>query len=197
MTIQRVIDEYPKAILSQGTSFYRVRKNPRVPLANEEYDSPPNEFLGKGRLDSVDAPILYASQDLEACIHEYRVTIEDELYVATISLQNNITVLDLSDWIEEKVTEFDSLTIAIHFLFNAADHSYEILRDIAIATRMAGLDGILYPSYFTQIHRSDQTIRNIALFGRPVRDGIVKVDCINRVILNKVNYDIHFGPASF
>jgi hypothetical protein len=36
---------------------------------------------------------------------------------------------------------------------------------------------------------------NVALFGRPVKDGRVKVTCINRLVLHKVRYDLRFGPA--
>jgi len=36
---------------------------------------------------------------------------------------------------------------------------------------------------------------NVALFGRPLHDGIVGVTCINRLILRKERYDIGFGPV--
>ena len=37
------------------------------------------------------------------------------------------------------------------------------------------------------------SIPNVALFGQPVRDGILRVAGINRVGLRRVVYDIHFG----
>ena len=36
---------------------------------------------------------------------------------------------------------------------------------------------------------------NVGIFGRPIEDGRIEVSCINRVMLHKVHYDIHFGPA--
>lgn len=198
LVIQRIISEYPKITLKKNTTFYRLRKNSNRPTVFEEYDSPPDKFLQSGRLDSRALPILYGSQDLEVCIHECRVTIEDELYVANLVLQKDLTILDLTEWIIEKdVTEFESLNMAIHMLFRAPEHSYEIIRDIAIAANNANIDGIIYPSYYSKVHAKEDTIKNIGLFGRPIKDDIVRVRSINRLILNKVAYDYQFGPASF
>lgn len=195
--IKKILAQFPSVLLPPKTSYYRLRKNPETPSASSEYDTPPDEFLGTGRLDSTAVPVLYASQDLEACVHECRVTVEDALYVGSISLTREITLLDLTAEIHEEETEFESLQITIHFLFSAASHSYEILRDIAKAARVAEFDGILYPSYFSQVHRQDETVKNVAIFGRPIAEVTVTVDCIDRVILKKVIYDIHFGPADF
>jgi hypothetical protein len=38
-------------------------------------------------------------------------------------------------------------------------------------------------------------IGNLALFGRPIEQGRVRVLCINKLILNRVVYSIHFGPV--
>ena len=118
---------------------------------------------------------------------------------------------------EEHVTEFESLDIALHMLFLAGHHSYEISREIASAAHECGFDGLVYPSYFTLLrtgatplektygvslrmfpefreHTRKNTISNLALFGRPVLDGSITVRCINRVMLNKVEYRLHFGP---
>lgn len=108
--------------------------------------------------------------------------------------------------------------MAVHMLFFAADHSYEITRAIAIAAGKAGFDGLLYPSYFSQVRSGAMPFEtvygisvrrfrnaakyatagifaNVALFGRPVKDGRVEVACINRLVIHKVHYDFRFGPA--
>jgi hypothetical protein len=108
--------------------------------------------------------------------------------------------------------------MAIHFLFLASKHSYPICRQIAKEAMKCGYDGIIYPSYFSYIrtgeipfdtvygmsirrisHLKDyaqsQSIPNVILFGRPVKEGKVTVDCINKIIINKVSYDLTFGPA--
>lgn len=38
-------------------------------------------------------------------------------------------------------------------------------------------------------------IPNLALFGRPIAQGAVLVRCINKLILNRVEYGIQFGPV--
>jgi hypothetical protein len=127
--------------------------------------------------------------------------------------------LDLSAaLIEEHVTEFESLDMAVHMLFLAGKHSYEITRAIAVAARASGYDGLIYPSYFSLLrtggmpfetsygishrrlpmfadHEKAKTIPNLALFGRPIEQGTVAVRCIDKLILNRVEYGIHFGPV--
>ncbi len=132
-----------------------------------------------------------------------------------------LKLLDLSALLEEEhVTEFDSLDIAIHFLFLAGMYSYDICRQTALKAKERGLDGIIYPSYFSYIrtgafpfetvygisirripqlmhYAQSQNIPNLALFGRPVSENKVTVDCINKVVINRVCYDITFGPAYY
>src|SRR5690606_24463786 len=180
--------------------------------------TPPSEFLGGFRFDKKGFPVLYGSPDLELCIHECRTTVEDNLYVAKLVPVQNLKMLDLSSLIDEDATEFESLDLTIHFLFLAGHHSYDICRDLAIKANGKGFDGIIYPSYFSYVrtgsipfdtvhgisirklpplkeYAQSQSIPNVALFGRPIKEGKIKIDCINRVIINKVSYDLTFGPC--
>lgn len=217
--IERILQEYPTRILTPNDSFYRVRVNPTDPGDQAQYDSPPPGCPGKGRLDTPGAPVLYGSADLEVCLHECRVTAEDDLYVATIVPLRSLRLLDVSILLkEEHVTEFESLDMSVHMLFLAGTHSYRISRAIADAARSSGFDGIVYPSYFSllrlgempfqtvygishrripslQEYEQSKAIPNLALFGRPVADGIASVQCINRVVLSRVGYEFHFGPT--
>jgi hypothetical protein len=217
--VDRILAEYPTRTLSQTESFYRIRVSPNAPSDPSQYDSPPPQSAGRGRLDSSGQPVLYGSTDLEVCVHECRVTAEDDLFVATLSPKRPLRLLDLSVLLkEEDITEFESLDISVHMLFLAGKHSYKITRSIADAARVAGYDGLVYPSYFSllrigqmpfqttygishrripqyQNHEQAKAIPNLALFGRPVASGSVSVNCINRLILSRVGYDFHFGPT--
>ena len=220
--LARVLSEYPAREIDPPFSFYRIRKDPKSPSEHHEYDSPPASLSGSGRLDAVGAPVLYASPDLEVCVHECRVTAEDELYVATLEPARQLRVLDLSVVLQESdgVTEFESLDMAVHMLFLAGKHSYDISRDIAAAARSAGFDGLIYPSYFSllrlgamplrttyglshrripqlQAHEQSFAVPNLAVFGRPIEAGLVKVKCINKFVLNRIGYEFHFGPVNF
>jgi hypothetical protein len=140
---------------------------------------------------------MYGSQDLQVCIHECRVTAEDELYVASLAATRDLNLLDLTHLLyEEHVTEFESLDMAVHMLFLAGPHSYEITRLIAQGARAAGYDGVIYPSYFSLLrtggmpfetaygislrrfpqaagYERAKIIPTLGLFGRPVREGTV------------------------
>lgn len=217
-TINRILHEYPERNIGPEDYFYRIRKEPSNPSKPLEYDSPPNFLAYDGRLNPHNFPILYASPDLEICMHECRVTAEDELYVATLIPNIPLRLLDLSVLLkEEKTTEFESLDMAIHMLFLAGRHSYEITRAIATTAFVSGFDGIIYPSYFSllrlgimpfetvygisyrripqyQGHEQAKSIPNLAIFGRPIKRQLLSIKCINKLIINRVKYDFHFGP---
>lgn len=219
--VERILSEYPERVVGQDVSFYRIRKGHKNPSNPLEYDSPPEHLAGGGRLDMKGSPVLYASPDLQVCVHECRVTAEDEIYVATLRPKRPLKLLDLSVLLkEEDVTEFESLDMSVHMLFLAAKHSYKITRDIAAKAREVGFDGLVYPSYFSLLrlgvmpfqtvygisHRripqyseyeQAKSIPNLALFGRPIEKGDVVVETINKLILSRVAYDFHFGPVSF
>ena len=91
--------------------------------------------------------MLYASPDLQACIHELRVTAEDDLYVATFAPVSTLRLLDLAALLthEDAATEFDSLDMAAHMLFLAGMHFYSIARRIALAAHAAVLTGLCTP----------------------------------------------------
>ena len=216
--LQRIVKEYPQALMQPNDEFFRIRLRPESPTNSSEYDSPPIHMVGAGRLDAVDFPVLYGSTDLEVCIHECRAVAEDEIFMATLRPTRELRVLDLSCLLEEDVTEFESLDLAVHMLFLARNHAYEHSRAIARAALEAGFDGVCYPSYYSLLRigampfetvygisvrklpgakarEKWKTIPNIALFGRPVEEGKVCVACINRLVLRRVSYQLEFGPA--
>ena len=113
--MNRIITEYPSVVLPEGQVFYRIRKDPEKQDSFSEYDSPPVALAGSGRLDSAGFPVMYGFQDLQICVHECRVTAEDELYLATLAPTRNLRLLDLTELLSvEKVTEFESLDMAVH-----------------------------------------------------------------------------------
>ena len=217
--IERILREYGSRTLTVQDTFYRIRKNPDEPSHREQYDSPPAE-LSNGRLNTPNLPALYASPDLQTCLHECRVTVEDDLFMATLRPTRDLKLLDVAALLDEprKVSEFESLDLAVNMLFLAGTHSYPIARELSHAVRSAGFDGIVYPSYFSMLrngakpfettygiwHRRIPQYRkfeeakvsaNFAVFGRPIHEGLVDVCCINRVVLSTVLYGVHFGPG--
>lgn len=218
--VNRILMEYPSRTLAPTEAFYRLRVNPKTPDQPSQYDSAPPEFAGKRRLDSKGNPVLYGSPDLEVCIHECRVTVEDDIFVATLSATRDLRLLDLSVLLKEDngVTEFESLDLTVHMLFLAGRHSYKLARTVAEAARNAGFAGIVYPSYFSllrlgrmplettygishrrinelQEHEQSKSIPNLALFGKPIESGAVTVGCIDRLVIGRVGYEYHLGPT--
>ncbi|HEX8470051.1 MAG TPA: RES family NAD+ phosphorylase [Brevundimonas sp.] len=216
--IQRILAEYPVFSLQPGDPFFRLRKDVSRPSEKSQFDSPPNPMCGTGRLDSEDIPVLYGSSDLQLCVHECRVTVDDSLHVATLEATKPLRLLDLTAILQEDCTTFESLDMTVHLLFLAGPHSYPISRVIGAAAKEAGFDGLLFPSYFSLLRtgapfletayglatrafpdaasrEAGKIVPNIALFGRPIADGRIDVRCINRLYLRQAAYDLGFGPA--
>ena len=147
--IERILTEYPARELARDEIFYRLRLGPSCPAEPDEYDSPPAALAGAGRFDSAGLPVMYGSQDIDICVHECRVTVEDDVYVATLKPTRDLRLLDLTELISDETDEFESIDIAVHMLFLAGEHSYTIVREIALAAQNVGFDGIIYPSYFS------------------------------------------------
>lgn len=224
---EQIFQSYPTTILAPEEKFYRIRISPKNPLATHEYDSPPAEFCGSGRFDSADCPVLYGSQNVQICLHECRVTADDNLFIATLFPTRELKLLDLNRVLDEKppISEFESLDLSLHMLFLAGKHSYGITKALAHAAKANGFDGIIYPSYFSFLQTGHQPfetilgistrwfaawskeeqsieferrklIPNLAIFGRPVTNGDITVENINKIALDRVEYSYHFGPAS-
>jgi hypothetical protein len=191
-----VVKRFPRCTLLANTTFYRLRKG--IPWRQQsdagQYDSPPAGCSSSGRLESPGLPLLYGSQDLEICVHECRTTKSDECHLATLRILRPLELLDLCESIDnDGPTPFESLYLAIQFIFSAEEHSYEIARAIAKAAHNAGLDGIIYPSYFSSLRGS--SIPNIGLFGYPIADGKVDLVSANRLILETAEYTVRLGPC--
>lgn len=198
--IKRIITDSPQYIITSSDSpFYRIRKGENLKYKAADFDSPPNQYLGLGRFDLEGHPVFYCSPDLELCMHEARVTIEDELYVATLIPKYELKLLNLYSPLQEDVTntQFESLALALEMLFNTGKRAYEVLREIGIAAKVADFDGIVYPSYFRHIRDTNETItsKNLAIFGRPIQEDKVLIKSIDRLILSGVKYDYFFGPV--
>lgn len=216
--ISNILSLYPTKILDSNEKIYRIRINPNNPNEHLQYDSPPLDSLGSGRLDDKNHPILYASKDIELCLHECRVTALDDIYMATLAPTIDLKLLDLSKIIDEGLTEFESIDIAIYMLFLASNHSYEAIREISKKTKQAGFDGIIYPSYFSLLRtggmpfdttygasnrkipeyrdfEQSKIVENIALFGHPIKESKVEVKCINAIKLTNIRYSMQFGPV--
>lgn len=190
--LNEIIEKFPTVKLTTKDYFYRLRTNPELSHLESEYDSPPIRYSGKGRLDDKDFNVLYGSKNIEICFHECRISLIDNIYIAKLRPKKTLKLLNLNSLISESNTEFESLGLSIHFIFRAEDHSYDICRRIAKFTFNKGFDGIIFPSYFSKV--KEETIPNIALFGKPIRDNKVKVESIDRARINTVKYDYSFGP---
>ena len=136
--------------------------------------------------------------------------------MATMSPTRPLKLLDLTEVLHEGgVTEFESLDMAVHMLCLAVSDSHEICRAIALAAKIEGFDGLVYPSYFSLLrtghmpfvtsygisHRRvprladrerSRSIPNLALFGYPIKANLMKIRSIDRLVLKSSELQISF-----
>lgn len=175
----------------EKNTFYRLRRNPKDPLKESEYDSAPK---GSGRFNNSGFKLMYASSDIETCVHECRVKMNDELYMVTLQPTTTLKLLDLTKIKDPNEYDlFESLDFAMNLLFNADKNSYTACRKIAKYIARFKFDGLLSTSYFNT-YLNKKTI-NVTLFGNPIKENKVKIVGINRLFINKMHYDISFGPT--
>ena len=219
MEVRRILQQYPEITLRPDDTFYRLRVELEDSSDIGQYDSPGGKREKHNWFDSDSLPIMYASQDLQICVHECRIAAEDEVFLATLRSTRDMKLLNLTEiLLYHDLTEFESLDMAVHTLFLAGEHSYEICREIALSAYRDGYDGLVYPSYFSllksgkipfetsfglshrifpKLHSRERAkiTSNLALFGHPLKQGDVEVHSINRLVLRKVQYEFHFGPG--
>ena len=190
-----LIDRCASRRVQPGTKLFRLRKDVFNPSDLRAFDAPERQKPYSARFNIRGKSVLYTSLDVETCLHESRVSIEDEVYVATLTPKRSLFLLDVTrvSSSKEEKTEFESLPIAIAQVFAAGKHSYRVTRTLAKCVMEKGYDGIIYPSYYNRVRSKPHL--NIVLFGRAINEDLVEVLSIDRVILNKVHYSFDFGPA--
>jgi hypothetical protein len=197
----RFVAGAPQIEVPVGSVLFRIRKSPRGNEAiatMEEFDPPrPHIERSPGRWDDGTA-VLYASDDIELCLHECRVVIADEIVVATLSTARPLALLDLTaEFANAGGTPFEDPNIFARFL-SLSRHSQWLdhARTVAQVARSAGLDGIRYTSYYAQAKHKTKAL-NVALFGRPIEAGDLIIESVNRLRLTDARYEFSFGPVLY
>ena len=213
------MESYPIRELTTDDKFYRLRNLEWSksfefdPTDSKKFDSPPRKTKSDcryyGRFDSPDLPVLYGSTELETCLHECRVTKEQALFVATLKPTGSLKLLDLCVFPDETDKDpYESIDYTVASIFEEARGSYQISRKIALEARNKGFDGVIYPSFYSNLHsgkRSSEShkgptskfwvFKNIGIFGKPIQDELLMITCINRMLLQEVDYTFYFSPA--
>jgi hypothetical protein len=196
-TIHEIVKKLRITMLPAGTLAFRIRLNlsGHQRFLPKQFDSPPGgRTRGFSRFDSKAEPILYSSPSLAVCIHECRVTLADEIFVASLRLKRDLRMIDLSGNYDQPddVDPFDDLTYFFGGLM-LSSRRYEQCRRIARVIRSdPAIDGIIYRSFFTNVIGAPAL--NYGFFGHPIAAGALEVSSINTIRIDKVNYEFSLGP---
>jgi hypothetical protein len=195
-TLDKVIGVAAKRVLPSETKLYRIRTNLRDAVVEAtSYDAPPKGIGRKpGRYDDHDLPILYAAFDIETCIHECRCMVIDEILLATLRTVRDLTVIDFQDIHEPPpLTPFQCVSHFLYGLSASTEDEYPKCRMLARRILELGVDGFTHRSFFSAVKADDLT--NVALFGYPIREAKISIKSLNRIKIDRIDYQFSLGPV--
>jgi len=85
--------------IDKTTTIYRIRLNltDHNKFDEGQFDAPPKpRRRGFGRFDNRNLPLFYGSPNLQVCIHECRVTLVDDIFVASLIPTKKLSLIDLT-----------------------------------------------------------------------------------------------------
>jgi RES domain len=209
-TLDRIVDQLSIKSIGSDHKIFRIRQNIPKNAINSpgQFDTPPvvNSVARKlwmfcarrkrqyGRFDDASMPIFYGSPSILVCLHECRVTLTDDIFVATLAPTRELRFINLAaDYLQTPNTPFEDLT----YFFNGlvfSSHTYDICRRVLKAINLKlRVDGVIYKSFFEPVH--DGTALNYAIVGHPIADQRLRLISVNSVRLDQVKYDFCLGPA--
>lgn len=190
--VERLIGECDITVCESGTVFYRLLSRLYGDCSDPlSYDSPHWKYQKKGRFGLRGSSVLYLSSSIESAIHECRVTVEDELFLASVSIKQPLRIVDLTKTLNDAGDPWEDLSDSLSFICSTGKDAYSITRAIARAAFEKGYDGIYYWSFFNQV--SPEKGKNLVLFGSPVKDEKVDIVSIDRLILDQIKYSFSLG----
>lgn len=199
--LKEVIPKLRFKTLNKKTELFRIRVNldAKQQFDKYQFDSPPAKRRHFSRFENSKLPVLYASPSMKVCIHECRVTLADDVFIATLRPTTKLRLIDLSGNYDEPedIDPFDSVEWFLRGLMFSSRpdvhrHCRRIAQTIKEETRC---DGIVYNSYFMNVvgDNSEPQI-NYGIFGNPINEGKLRVSSINTVKLEQIAYDFRLGP---
>ena len=193
LILDELLSKFTRKTLEKDFQVFRIRKNLINPNNDKEFDSPPKDLIVENRLNDSETSIFYCSNDINTCIHEVKATVYDDLYLATFRLLKPLNILSLLEY--KSGISFEDLNDHISFIsyLFRTDLDYKTCQLLAKRAKNLGYDGLEYYSFFSKV--SADRISNIALFGFPIRDNILKLESINKIRFERIEYKLNFGPV--
>lgn len=199
-----LINSLTKHYINENQLLFRIRKNPKSPHLEIEYDSRDINALtdSNGRFDNGKYSLFYCCETPSTCVYESKFEPTDLLILATYETNKTLTVIDLekidelylnslSADLKEIFNESDILVFINAIIRNNADYGFTQLISNRIFERK--FDGIKYTSFYNRFRKD--TYSNIAIFGQPLKEGQLTLKSLNRIALNEVDFKWTYGPA--
>jgi hypothetical protein len=118
--------------------------------------------------------------------------------VAAVSPSKPLTLVDLSERLPtDGATPFDDPSYFVGIMCRSrSDEWLTYARELAAVALAEGYDGIRYKSYYSQAKHTSSSL-NLAIFGRPLSDGRMRLVSINRLRITDATYQFQYGPVIY
>jgi hypothetical protein len=193
-TFDELLAPVPRTVLSSGTRIYRARKEPKHPLSEAEFDSPPSSLLRPARFNTDTMRTFYGALDVQTCLAELRLTPEEVAHnavvLATFEVTTPLNVLDLT---HKDIHSNEEVWNTLFLLTLPHERDYFMSQALALHIAGRGLTGFLSLTS-TRFSFQSYSAQNVVLFGAPVSDGRLRLMSVNRVNITGVHYEFQFGP---
>jgi hypothetical protein len=195
----RLIDHCVSGVIPMGRRIYRLRRNIDLPFDVSQFDAPPTNVTSPTRFSDESWPLLYGAFDVETCLHECRVLAEHSPTLATLVPTRELRVVDLTDVPYDAADASGGeggdlfYCISARIVFASRSRLSQIFGQ---RSRERGFDGIVYPSFFSDVRPNRERHPNIVLFGNPLRDGIVTLRSLNHLRLNMIRMSLRLARSS-
>jgi hypothetical protein len=197
--LDKIIEKLSIKAIPQGFKTFRIRKNihSKSVMSPTQYDIPPPHIVREfGRFDDANVQILYTSQSIPVCLHECRVAVTDDIFVATFEAATELRVADLTaDYDQGQVSPFEDLRNFFNGIFLTRHNStYDIARKISLLIKnKLYVDGFIADSYFTTVSQ-EPVSQNYCFYPDALGRHKLKLHSLNRLHLQTVSYSYSFGP---
>lgn len=167
----------------------------------QEFDSCPIGMNKGSRFNDRNMQMLYLSKEISTAILEVRPSLDhmmnNYVYIGTCKPSVGLRLFDMTN-IDLSDCEFHK-SLQLQNFFNTLfwnTNNYIITQLLSRFVLNNKYDGIIYPSALNELRSWDSPMRcnNIALFGRPIEEGKIKLESVNKILIDDINVQFRFGP---
>lgn len=198
--LTNILSMFKTETIQLGTKIFRIKKNLKHDITVDTaavfdpqcFGDSGTELPSRDRFSASIIPVFYGAFEISTCLFECRTEYLEELTLGTFEVSKELKLLDLENFKDDiSGQEREDVGSFISRMFYQRD--YGINNFLSVMAFRLGFHGLKYCSYFSKI-RSGRFM-NVAIFGTPIGDGILKPVSFDRITIEDVDVKYSLGPV--